>query len=76
MPKLVRVRLIATTPSQIDKDLEDTHFHDLLDYAPEFKLSKEILDRLTAIEDTKVRIWHLDPTVPALPNSVGSPRVQ
>lgn len=76
MPNLVRVRIIATTPSEIDSGGKNTHFHDMLDYAPDFENSKEILDRLIAIEDSYIRVWHLDPIVPALPNVAAPVRVQ
>lgn len=46
---------------------EETHFHQVIDQAPDFHMSNALLGQYMEIEGATIRTWHLDPSSVEVP---------
>jgi hypothetical protein len=61
---LTLVKLLVTYPSPHDLDVEETAFHQFLDYAPHFEGTNDAINSYMEVQHVKFKLWYLDPPEP------------
>jgi len=61
---LTLVKLLVTYPSPHDLDVEETAFHQFLDYAPHFEGTNDAINSYREVPHVEFKLWYLDPPEP------------